>query len=50
MPFETREELFDLAEHVLERIPADGYPCVVEHATDDRSASVGRSAARAATP
>lgn len=32
MPFETREELLDLAEHFLALIPADRYPYVVEHA------------------
>ncbi len=32
MPFETREELLDLAQGFLELIPADRYPYVVEHA------------------
>jgi AcrR family transcriptional regulator len=32
MPFETREELLDLAEEFLQWIPADRYPYVVEHA------------------
>ncbi len=32
MPFETHEELVDLAEEFLQWIPADRYPYVVEHA------------------
>jgi AcrR family transcriptional regulator len=32
LPFETREELMDLAESFLREIPADAYPYVVEHA------------------
>jgi len=32
MPFQTHEELVDLAEEFLERIPPDRYPYVVEHA------------------
>jgi AcrR family transcriptional regulator len=32
MPFETKEELVDLAEGFLREIPADVYPYVVEHA------------------
>lgn len=32
MPFDTREELVDLAEGFLKEIPADEYPYVVEHA------------------
>jgi len=32
MPFTTREELVGLAEGFLERIPADEFPYVVEHA------------------
>ena len=32
MPFETREELVDLAAGFLQWIPADRYPYVVEHA------------------
>ena len=32
MPFETQEELVDLAEGFLQRIPAERYPYVVEHA------------------
>ena len=32
MPFETKEELVDLAEGFLEQIPADVYPYVIEHA------------------
>lgn len=34
MPFETREELVDLAERFLEQTPADRYPYVVEHARE----------------
>jgi AcrR family transcriptional regulator len=32
MPFETKEELVDLAEGFLREIPVDEYPYVVEHA------------------
>jgi AcrR family transcriptional regulator len=32
MPFETREELVDLAEGFLQKIPADEFPYIVEHA------------------
>ncbi len=32
MPFETREELVDLAEDVLREIPTDEYPYFIEHA------------------
>jgi AcrR family transcriptional regulator len=32
MPFETKEELVDLAEGFLREIPADEYPYVIEHA------------------
>jgi AcrR family transcriptional regulator len=32
MPFESKEELVDLAEGFLREIPADEYPYVVEHA------------------
>jgi AcrR family transcriptional regulator len=32
MPFETREELVDVAEGFLKQIPADKYPYVIEHA------------------
>jgi AcrR family transcriptional regulator len=32
MPFETKEELVDLAEGFLKEIPADEYPYVIEHA------------------
>ena len=32
MPFETKEELVDLAESFLREIPADEYPYVIEHA------------------
>ena len=32
MPFDTKEELLDLAESFLRDIPADEYPYVVEHA------------------
>ena len=32
MPFDTREELVDLAEGFLRKIPADEYPYVIEHA------------------
>jgi AcrR family transcriptional regulator len=32
MPFETKEELVDLAEGFLQQIPADEYPYVIEHA------------------
>ena len=32
MPFETKEELVDLAEGFLQEIPADEYPYVIEHA------------------
>ena len=32
MPFRTREELVDLADGFLRRIPADEFPYVVEHA------------------
>jgi AcrR family transcriptional regulator len=32
MPFETKEELVDLAEDFLRDIPADEYPYVIEHA------------------
>ncbi len=32
MPFETKEELVDLAEDFLREIPADEYPYVIEHA------------------
>ena len=31
-PFDTREELLDLAEEFLKQIPADEYPYVIEHA------------------
>jgi AcrR family transcriptional regulator len=34
MPFRTREELVDLAEGFLRRIPADEFPYVVEHAEE----------------
>jgi AcrR family transcriptional regulator len=33
-PFETREELLDLAEDFLANIPADEYPYVIEHAEE----------------
>ena len=33
-PFETREELLDLAEDFLPKIPADEYPYVIEHAKE----------------
>jgi AcrR family transcriptional regulator len=33
-PFETREELLDLAEDFLHKIPADEYPYVIEHAQE----------------
>jgi AcrR family transcriptional regulator len=33
-PFETREELVDLAEDFLPKIPADEYPYVIEHAKE----------------
>ena len=33
-PFDTREELLDLAEDFLRRIPADEYPYVIEHAQE----------------
>ncbi|HWN21717.1 MAG TPA: TetR/AcrR family transcriptional regulator C-terminal domain-containing protein [Gaiellaceae bacterium] len=32
MPFESKEELVDLAEDFLREIPADEYPYVIEHA------------------
>jgi AcrR family transcriptional regulator len=32
MPFDTKEELVDLAEGFLREIPADEYPYVIEHA------------------
>ena len=32
MPFETKEELVDLAEGFMREIPADEYPYVIEHA------------------
>ena len=32
MPFETHEELVDLAEGFMREIPADEYPYLVEHA------------------
>jgi AcrR family transcriptional regulator len=32
MPFESKEELVDLAEGFLQEIPADEYPYVIEHA------------------
>jgi len=32
MPFETKEELVDLAKAFLPEIPADEYPYVIEHA------------------
>ena len=32
MPFETKEELVDMAEGFLSQIPADVYPYVIEHA------------------
>ena len=32
MPFETKEELVDMAEGFLQQIPADEYPYVIEHA------------------
>jgi AcrR family transcriptional regulator len=32
MPFETKEELVDLAQGFLQEIPADEYPYVIEHA------------------
>jgi hypothetical protein len=32
MPFDTREELVDLAEEVLREIPTDVYPYFIEHA------------------
>ncbi len=32
MPFETKEELVDVAEGFLKEIPADEYPYVIEHA------------------
>ena len=32
MPFETKEELVDLAASFLKEIPPDGYPYVIEHA------------------
>jgi AcrR family transcriptional regulator len=32
MPFESKEELVDLAEGFLQQIPADVYPYVIEHA------------------
>jgi AcrR family transcriptional regulator len=33
-PFETREELLDLADDFLRQIPADEYPYVIEHAQE----------------
>jgi AcrR family transcriptional regulator len=33
-PFDTREELLDLAEDFLKQIPADEYPYVIEHAQE----------------
>jgi AcrR family transcriptional regulator len=33
-PFETREELLDLADDFLKQIPADQYPYVIEHAQE----------------
>jgi AcrR family transcriptional regulator len=33
-PFDTREELLDLAEDFLKQIPADVYPYVIEHAQE----------------
>jgi AcrR family transcriptional regulator len=33
-PFDTREELLDLAEDFLKLIPADEYPYVIEHAQE----------------
>jgi AcrR family transcriptional regulator len=33
-PFDTREELLDLAEDFLKQIPADEYPHVIEHAQE----------------
>ena len=33
-PFETHDELVDLAEHLLRQISADEYPYVVEHAQE----------------
>ena len=33
-PFETREELLDLADDFLKQIPADEYPYVIEHAQE----------------
>ena len=32
MPFETKEELVDMAKGFLQEIPADAYPYVIEHA------------------
>ena len=32
MPFETKEELVDLAEGFMQSIPADEYPYIIEHA------------------
>jgi hypothetical protein len=32
MPFETKEELVDMAEGFLKEIPVDQYPYVIEHA------------------
>jgi AcrR family transcriptional regulator len=32
MPFETKEELVDMAEGLLKEIPVDQYPYVIEHA------------------
>ena len=37
-PFETREELLDLAEDFLGQIPADEYPYVIEHAKEHLAA------------
>ena len=33
-PFDTREELLDLAEDFLKQIPVDEYPYVIEHAQE----------------
>lgn len=41
MPFETREELVDLAQGFLELIPADRYPYVVEHAHEHLAPPAG---------
>jgi AcrR family transcriptional regulator len=34
MPFDSREELLDMAEQFIPRIPADRFPYVIEHANE----------------